>query len=321
MEEISNSGKPRPGQNPYPFRLPGPLGRWRPLDRWGAAYSALTGAVLALGAARGVPGCARQAVVSLLALAGLLALARITASTRRAPLILLRLAAVPLLYWTFYHQIETLWPILHSAPLDQPLADLELRLWGCQPSLAFQAALPWRWLSELFCFAYFSYYLFVPLLGLTVLARRGYLAAERIFLAATLLFFACYTFFWLAPTVGPHFWFGERLGPQPYRGYLFNHLLYFLTSGGEIRGGAFPSSHVAVALLLTLCSRRAAPALFPFMAAVTALMLPAVVYLRAHYLLDVPAGLLTGWCAYRLLGARMGPALCEVPCPPAPPKP
>jgi membrane-associated phospholipid phosphatase len=31
---------------------------------------------------------------------------------------------------------------------------------------------------------------------------------------------------------------------------------------------------------------------------ITALMLPAVVYLHAHYLLDVPAGLLAGSLAY-----------------------
>ena len=285
----------------YPFRLPGPLGRWRPLDRWAAAYAGLTGLVLALGAARGLPGCAVQAGVSAAALAGILALGRLTADTRSAALTLLRLAAAPLLYWVFYHQIEILWPVLRSAPLDGALVVMEQRLWGCQPALAFQARLPWRGLSELFCFAYFSYYAFVPVLGLTVLARRGYLEAERIVLAATLLFYACYTFFWLAPTVGPHYWFAPGLGPRPYPGYLFNHLLYGLTSGGEIRAGAFPSSHVAVALLLTLCARRAAPALFPAMAVVTALMLPAVVYLRAHYLVDVPAGLLTGLAAYRML--------------------
>jgi hypothetical protein len=285
----------------YPFRLPGPLGRWRPLDRWAAAYALVTGLVLAVGAVRGVPGCAAQAGVSAAALAAILALARLTADTRSAALTVLRLAAAPLLYWAFYHQIEVLWPVFRAAPLDGTLVAMEGRLWGCQPSLAFQARLPWRGLSELFCFAYFSYYLFVPVLGLAVLARRGYLAAERIVLAATLLFYACYTFFWLAPSVGPHYWFAPGLGPQPYRGYLFNHLLYVLTSGGEIRAGAFPSSHVAVALLLTLCARRAAPALFPAMAVVTALMLPAVVYLRAHYLVDVPAGLLTGLAAYRML--------------------
>jgi membrane-associated phospholipid phosphatase len=108
----------------------------------------------------------------------------------------------------------------------------------------------------------------------------------------------CYTFFWLLPTVGPHFWFPPGLGPVLYQGYCFNHLLFFFTSGGEIRGGAFPSSHIAVAVALTLFARIDTPRLFPAMAAITLLMLPGVVYLHAHYLLDVPAGLVVGFLGY-----------------------
>jgi hypothetical protein len=282
----------------YPFRLAGPLGSWRPLDRWVAGYALLTGAVLAAGWLRGVPHCGAQATVSLAILAGGPALARATRDSRSRVMTVLRLFYAPMLYWVFYHQVQAIWPILRPAPLDGALAALETRLWGCQPALAFQPALPLRWLSELFCFAYFAYYSFVPVLGLTVLRSRGYAVAERIILSSTMCFFACYTFFWLVPTVAPHFWFPPGLGPELHPGYVFNHLLYALAAGGEIRGGAFPSSHVAVALLLTLWARREARALFPAMAAVTALMLPAVVYLRAHYLLDVPAGLLTGAAAY-----------------------
>jgi len=290
-----------------PFGLKGPLGGWRPLDRWVAGYALLTLAVLGLGIHRGVPGCGTQSGVSLAALAGSLALARWSRDTARALPTLLRLFCAPLLYWVFYHQVQTLWPVLRAAPLDGPLAALEGRLWGCQPALAFRDALPYRWLSELFCFAYFAYYLFVPVVGLTALLTRGYAAAERIILAATGCFFACYTLFWLAPTVGPHFWFPPGSGPALHPGYLFNHLLYAFEAGGEIRGGAFPSSHIAVALLLTLLARRATPALFPALAAITALMLPAVVYLRAHYLLDVPAGLLAGLLAFFLARSSSDP--------------
>jgi hypothetical protein len=274
----------------------------RALDAWVLGYGLLVLAVLALGLARGVPGCRPQAALTLAVLAGTASLAWASRDTASRPLTFLRLSYAPLLFWLFYHQVPTLWPILRAAPLDGHLAALELRLWGGQPALAFQAALPWRGLSETFCFAYFSYYLFVPAVGLTALASRGYLAAERILLATTGCFFVCYTLFWLLPTVGPHYWFPPGLGPQLYRGYVFNHLLFFFTSGGEIRGGAFPSSHIAVATLLTLCARRTTPALWPAMAVVTALMLPAVVYLRAHYLVDVPAGLLTGLVAYRVSG-------------------
>jgi hypothetical protein len=265
-----------------------------------AGYALLTLPVLALGAARGLPGCAAQAAVSLAVLAAVPALARWSRDTASVPLSFLRLFCAPMLYWVFYHQVQTLWPVLRSAPLDGPLAALEARLWGLQPSLALQPWLPYRWLSELFCFAYFAYYLFVPVVCITALLARGYAAAERMILAATGCFFACYAFFWLFPTVGPQYWFPPGLGPQLHPGYLFNHVLDFFTSGGEIRGGAFPSSHIAVALLLTLMARRALPRLFPALAVITALLLPGVVYLRAHYLVDVPAGLLTGLLAYHL---------------------
>jgi len=46
--------------------------------------------------------------------------------------------------------------------------------------------------------------------------------------------------------------------------------------------------------------------LFIPLAVVTALMLPAVVYLRAHYLLDVPAGLAVGAMAYVLTTSIIG---------------
>jgi len=291
------------GSERRPFGLEGPLGSWRPLDRWVAGYALLTLPVLALGAARGLPWRA-QTAVSLAALAAVTLLVRWTRDSASAVLTLLRLFCAPLLYWAFYHQIQTLWPVLRPLPLDGTLAALDLRLCGLQPSLALQPLLPQRWLSELFCFAYFAYYLFVPVACLTALATRGYLVAERMILATTGCFFACYTFFWLFPTVGPHFWFPPGLGPQLHPGYLFNHLLNAFTSGGEIRGGAFPSSHIAVAMLLTLLARRNAPALFPAMAVITALLLPGVVYLRAHYLVDVPAGLLVGWLAYVLAEIR-----------------
>lgn len=287
-----------------PFGLTAPLGTWRPLDRWVAGYALLTATILTAFALRGAPGAGRQALGSLGVLVLATLLGRWTRDTRNPILTILRLFYMPLFYTFFYRQIHALWPLFHRVPLDGYLAHLEWRLFGTQPSLAFQAAFPYRWLSEVFCFAYFSYYFFTPLVGLTALFRRGYLAAERILLATTICFLACYTFFWLVPTVAPHFWFAPHLGPQLYHGYVFNHLLFLFTANGEIPGGAFPSSHLAVAVLLTLWARRETPGLFPYLAVITTLMLPAVVYLGAHYLLDVPTGVLTGVLAYHFTKPR-----------------
>jgi membrane-associated phospholipid phosphatase len=57
---------------------------------------------------------------------------------------------------------------------------------------------------------------------------------------------------------------------------------------------------MAVAVLLTLWARRELPRLYPFLLAITVVMGPAVVYLRAHYLVDVPAGIVVGVLFWRL---------------------
>lgn len=279
---------------PRPFGLKEPLGALRPPDVLLIGYGTFAALVLAWGAAKGIGGCGTQLIINLAVIAGAWSLCWATRRATRPLTLILRLAYIPILYWIFYHQIQTIWPIYHGAPFDQGLADLELRLFGLQPSLAFQERFPSRWLGELFCFAYYAYYYYTPVVLLTVLLRRGYRAAEKVVFATSLCFYCCYAFFWAFPAVGPHFFFPPHQGPTLYPGFVFNHLLFGFTSGGEIQGGAFPSSHLAVAVLLTLFARREAPRLFWFLLPITVLICPAVVYLRAHYLIDVPTGIAVG---------------------------
>ena len=100
-------------------------------------------------------------------------------------------------------------------------------------------------IGDLLLRVYFAYYFFTPVVFLTVLFRRGYLLAERIALATSICFFSCYALFLVFPTVGPLL-VSAPPGTAAHDGYVFNHLLFFLTSSGEIRAGAFPSSHLAV---------------------------------------------------------------------------
>jgi len=278
----------------YPFGLSAPLGALRPLDALIAGYVIIASFPLALGMARGLPGCGRQLMFNFAAMAGLALVCRLSRQSRWWFFPLLRLSYGPLLYTVLYRQTATVWPVLHEQPFDASLVHIEQALWGTQPALVFAQYAPQRWLSEVFCAAYYAYYFLTPAMLFTVLLTRGYLAAERVVFATTLCFSVCYALFWLFPTVAPHYWFPPHAGPQLYAGYLFNHLLFLFTSSGEVPTGAFPSSHIAVATLLTIQAHRFAPRLFPFMLAVTALMCPAVVYLRAHYVIDVPAGILMG---------------------------
>ena len=279
---------------PRPFGLTEPLGAFRLLDALIAGYLTLASVPLALGAARGIPGCAQQLWLNLGALAGLALICAVSRRSRSWFLLLLRLSYGPLLYAVLYQQTATIWPVLFEQPFDAWLVRIEQLLWGGQPSQVLAERAPWRWLSELFCSAYYAYYFFIPVMLFTVLLTRGYAAAERVVFATTLCFCICYTLFWLFPTVAPHYWFPPQAGPQLYRGFLFNHLLFLFTSAGEVPTGAFPSSHIAVATLLTIQAHRFAPHLFRFMLPVAVLMCPAVVYLGAHYAVDVPSGILMG---------------------------
>jgi PAP2 superfamily len=285
-----------------PFGLRRPLGLLRPLDVVVGAYLVLAASVLAVGSVGNVPDCAPQLLLDLVLLGGLAVIAILSQHSASRVLAVLRLAYAPLLFTPLYRQTATIWPVLHERSFDAWMAQAEQTLWGRQPSLAFAQHAPWPWLSELFCLAYFTYYLFVPAVLFTALLTRGYAAAERLMLTTTACFCGCYTFFWLFPTIGPLYWFPPNAGPELHHGYVFNHLLYMITSRGEVPAGAFPSSHIAVALLLTIQARRLAPRLFPFMLAVTIVMCPAVVYLKSHYLMDVPAGVLVGLLVAYLAG-------------------
>jgi membrane-associated phospholipid phosphatase len=265
----------------------------RPLDGLVLAYAAVSSMACLVGAARGVAGCLPQALWSLAIGAGAALMAWVTRRTTNRWLLLFRLGYAPVFYLSFYHQIDILWPIFHDAPFDGWLAAADQALFGTQPALRFQELFPSRLLSEVFCFAYFAYFFYMPLL-LIAAYLKSYAAAERVVFALSLCFYLCFTVFWLFPTVAPHYWFPPHMGPRLYDGYVFNRALFFLTSNGEIRGGAFPSSHIAVATLLTIYARRETPRLFPILAPITAVLYPAVLYLHAHYFVDVPAGIAVG---------------------------
>ncbi|MFH1016582.1 MAG: phosphatase PAP2 family protein [Pseudomonadota bacterium] len=282
-------------ENPErPFGLTKPLGALRWVDRLVVAYTLLASVPAGIGAARGIPGCVGQLFANAAILASIALLCRLSRRSRNRPLIFLRLAYAPIMFLFFYRQTGALWPALHGGAFDPWVAGLEECIFGFQPALRFAPFLPNAWAGELLSFAYFAYYCFTPILILTVLFNRGYEAAERVVTATALCFFACYTFFWLFPVVGPFYWFAPYHGPELSSGWIFNHVIFFFTSRGEVATGAFPSSHLAVAVLQTLYARRFAPRLFPFMLIVTILMVPAVVYLRAHYVVDVPIGILVG---------------------------
>jgi membrane-associated phospholipid phosphatase len=216
-------------------------------------------------------------------------LARLPRNTPR-PLGLLR-EAYPLLW------IPGLWlglgPLiagLHEATIDPSILALDLAVFGVHLDRVWMPAMPQMWFSEIMHFAYYAY---LPLIFLPpiVLLARGRTPAFRdmtLRLIATYLF--CYLFYLALPTVGPH-----EFG-QPFQGGLSDGFFYQLGAGahssGNVRGAAFPSSHVAGAVTIAWVAWRWLPRSVAVLLTIEAVgVMMSTVYTQNHYGVDSIAGL------------------------------
>lgn len=207
--------------------------------------------------------------------------------------------------------------------LDPWFATLEQRLFGFQPALLFAERMPWPWVSEVLDMAYASYFPIIASVTLFYFFAR-YKQFEQASFVILASFFSFYIIYDLVPVTGPmyyykavglaeiargHFpdvgsYFATHLDMLPSPGYqdgFFYHLLAEVHHSGERPTAAFPSSHVGISVVCMLLawrsgSRRLFYLLLPF----AVLICFATVYIRAHYAVDVIAGLISGTAFYLL---------------------
>jgi len=256
--------------------------RWRFLDLLILWYL-LVLSLLILALRARVPNCWAFLGAHVLAGAALSALA-----WHRRPQFLWRL--YPLLILPFAYEetgllVHLVWPRF----LDPQIQDLELRLLGVIPNLYLERFVH-PWLTEYCKASYFSYYLMVPIPALWLFWRGEAVECCRFLTRVSLALCTSYLLFVLVPVAGPRF----ALPPVDLRGYWITRLQDGLTRMGALRGGAMPSSHVAVAFVFWDWARARFPrwsALWLF--AVLSLGASAI-YTHDHYLSDVVAGALLG---------------------------
>jgi membrane-associated phospholipid phosphatase len=175
-------------------------------------------------------------------------------------------------------------PTFHDARVQA----WEAGLFGGQPSSEWIRAQPWPWLSNLLHAGYLSYYLILAAapLGLWLSGR-----AEGARHTVTLLmacFYACYTVFLLFPVAGPRY-----LLPLAQNAATAAPLAAFtqdLLNAASSRGTAFPSSHVAAALVASLSALREWRSLGVALLVPAVLLALGTVYGQLHYAVDALAG-------------------------------
>jgi membrane-associated phospholipid phosphatase len=176
--------------------------------------------------------------------------------------------------------------ILLNTPLDPMYIALDKFIFRCEPALVLPVKFNNRFLIELFHFSYFTYYLYLPVIGGILYFKDKKFFQEFLFtISLTLL--SCYLLFIFFPATGP-----IPLRRGLYYGFFTSimDLIYYL----DTPGGAFPSSHVAVAVVCMVMLLRKERVLGLILIPFVASLIVATIYCRYHYAVDAIAGIIYG---------------------------
>lgn len=187
-----------------------------------------------------------------------------------------------------YKEVETLARAVGNWGLTGYVRQWEEGLWSGQPSLWMSERLPSIFLSEYLHFMYFAYILLLPAVGGWWYFSKQRPAFHELLFLLTATYLLNYLFYILLPVDSP-FYLAPRL-EEPLSDQFFYNLVHFFSARGGARGGAFPSSHVAVSTVVWLAAWRWQPRLALLITPVVLGVYAATVYGRFHYTLDVFAG-------------------------------
>src|SRR3989441_3710214 len=168
-------------------------------------------------------------------------------------------------------------------------------------------------LSWLLHTCYLAYYaiLYGSPLGLWFSGRRD--PARRTIFAVMVTFYVCYVMFLFFPVAGPRYTFDQahNAATAVWPAELTQQVLDL----GDAWGAAFPSSHVAAAVVATLCALRYWRRLGLVLTPLCVGLIAAVVYGQFHYAVDALAGLIVAGAPLAPRGAG-GPPRRVPPRPP-----
>lgn len=198
----------------------------------------------------------------------------------------LPLLALPLLYGGLE------WSMVGQTMQDATVQGWDRALFGTDAARTMAGALPWAPLSEVLHFAYFSYYGIIYGPPLYLYLRSGNPRAfHDLVLAFTIAMVAAFVVFTFFPVAGPRYLWpapdGVPDGPM-------RRLVLWVLHAGSTRGTAFPSSHVAIALAISLSAFRWRRLPGVVLLVLTALLGAGAVYGGFHYATDVVAGMALG---------------------------
>jgi len=200
--------------------------------------------------------------------------------------------AYPLLFITYFYTETDYLNNIFFPNLDEIVIAWEHSLFEGMPSISFYRNLPQTWFSELMNMGYASYYFLITacILIIFIKQQKQYERAVFIILNAFLIY---YLVFILFPVSGPQYHLEAPLNTIANSGF-FRSLVLFAEGLGEAPTAAFPSSHVGIAVVVQLLLVKSHKTAFYTILPFSILICFSTVYIKAHYAVDVLAGLISG---------------------------
>jgi membrane-associated phospholipid phosphatase len=136
-------------------------------------------------------------------------------------------------------------------------------------------------------------------------------AFKELIFNLTFVFYMCYFIFSILPVIGARYIPEAMEITQTYRAGLFTHIMVFIYRTSNHLGGAFPSSHIAIALVLTVAALRHTKYMGYVFVVISFFLSLATVYCHYHWFIDAIAGIFAGvggfylaiWVHKKLFGA------------------
>lgn len=194
-----------------------------------------------------------------------------------------------------YFQLRWILPAVSPHSLDADLLAFDLRVFGYEPSIAWDHYVTPR-TTEWFAFFYFGYFFLLSAHVLPImLIGKNQLRTAHFALGIFMVFCTGHLLYMLVPGWGPYHHLAGQF-EHPLEGGLFWRLVRATVDAGGSQKDIFPSLHTATPTYFAIYSyihRRALPFRFtwPLMAFAATQIIVATMFLRWHYLIDIIAGI------------------------------